>query len=251
MKRSLIPVFVLFLYAVDINAQDKNINQNLLLHRKVPVEQLTGYNWVHAGTSTKTECKAFICNYKEIPQPIIHIEAFPAESVWANNSIYTFTPEFYKEVSEENIQHGRMRYRTGSVNIFITGDSAKYFIIDSIRKAYLVQVLHANGLESWYYPVYRPNLQLNPKNAGDKIGESAGSYFWQIRFQNRSFLLSGILNKNFQPDSKGIFIENIKLTPVLPSVRYKGFIASLKGNLNEKEQKQNFSDDFNKRMNDN
>jgi hypothetical protein len=251
MNRYLTFSLVIFLYAVDINAQDKNSNLYLLPQRKVSVEQLTGYNWVYSGSSTKTECKAFVCNYKEITQPIIHIEAFPSESVWADSSIYAFAPEFYKEVSEENIQHGRMRYRRGSVNIFITGDSAKYFLIDTARKAYLLQVLHANGLESWYYPVYRPNLQLNPKNAGEKIGESGGSYFWQIRFQNRSFLLSGILNKNFLPDSKGIFIENIKLAPISSSLRYKGFIASLKGNMNEKEQKQNYSDDFNQRMNDN
>jgi hypothetical protein len=111
-------------------------------------------------------------------------------------------------------------------------------------------VFHANGIESWYYPVYNTTSQLSVKKPGEKIGESAGSYFWQLRFRNRSLLVSGILDRTYLPDSKGVFIENIQLTPVSPAIRYRGFIVGLKNNLKEMEQKQNFSDDFNKQMNE-
>jgi len=246
-------ILFFFFLSISANAQQKSTSKNNLTEtglpkRKIDPEKLKDFSWVYSGDNIKTECRGFICNYKEVKDPVIRINPFPPETILKDTSLFSFTPAFYKEVEEEKIQHGRMLYKTKNIRLFISGYSGRYFLIDTLRKEYLLQVSHANGIESWYYPVYNPPVQMNVQNPGEQIGVSSGSYFWQLRFRNRSFLVSGLIDKNFVPDDKGVFIENINL-PIIPvTVRYRGFITGLKNNLKETEQKQNFSDDFNKQM---
>jgi len=249
----LMSVLLFFCISFSARSQNENTEKNTetvtgILKRKIDPDKLNHFSWVYSGDNIKTECKGFICNYKDVNEPVIRINPFPPETILKDTSLFSFTPAFYKEVEEEKIQHGRMLYKAKNIRLFISGYSSRYFLIDTLRKGYLLQVSHANGLESWYYPVYNPPVKMNVQNPGEQIGVSSGSYFWQLRFRNRSFLVSGLIDKNFVPDDKGVFIENINL-PIIPvTVRYRGFITGLKNNLKETEQKQNFSDDFNKQM---
>jgi len=251
------PITILFFFCMtfSVTAQQKNMPKNntaepVLPKRKIDPEKLKDFSWVYSGNSIKTECKEFICNYKEVGEPVIRINPFQPESILKDTALFSFTTAFYKEVEEEKIQHGRMLYQSKNIRLLISGDSGRFFLIDTLRKGYLLQVFHANGTESWYYPVYNPSLQLNVHKPGEQIGVSSGSFFWQLRFRNRSFLVSGLIDKNFIPDEKGVFIENINSPEIPVTVRYRGFLTGLKNNLKQTEQKQNFSDDFNKQMNE-
>jgi hypothetical protein len=254
MTRLLIITF-LSCFAFDSSAQQKNLPKKVettlsLPKRKIDPEKLNHFSWAYSGNNLKTDCREFICNYREINEQVIYIKPFLPESVLKDTSLFSFAPSFYKEVEEEKIQHGRMLYKSKKILLFISGDSSKYYMIDTARRGYLVQVFHSNGIESWYYPVYNPPSQLNAQKPGEQIGVSSGSFFWQLRFRNRSFLVSGILDRSYLPDNKGILIENIKLASVSPAIRYRGFVEAVKSNLKETDLKQNFSDDFNKQMNE-
>ncbi len=160
-------------------------------------------------------------------QGIIPIPCFSANDILRDSILFQSKTEFYKEVPQDGFLQTRMRFSQTKVPLFISGDNMQIIPLDSNKSVYVIKVYHRNGLESWYYPIVKPNIETAIKNPGSIIGNAPKGFFWQLRIQNHSIALNGILNRDFSCINDTTLIETKNLQDPHYKQRKKFFVASL------------------------
>jgi hypothetical protein len=162
-----------------------------------------------------------------LAQPIVPIPCFSDHEILKDNSLFQSKTEFYKEVPQDGFLQTRMRFSTNQVPLFIAGENLEIVPLDSNQSIFLIKVFHRNGLESWYYPITKPNTAVDAKKPGNRIGFASKGFFWQLRFQNHSIALNGMLNRDFSCINEITLVESKNLADQHYKQRKKFFVASL------------------------
>jgi hypothetical protein len=195
--------------------------------RRVDVELLRHSSLVFKGPNEIQQQSGFYRTYKPISELVSWIAPFNSKDLATGNWQQAYTIEAFKELPTDNFRVRHMKFMSVSASCWIAGMNKEFFLIDSVKKLYLVRIEHKNGLESWYYPIVNPNLTADVSIPGSKLGMTAGFYFWQIRYRTCSLLASAIIESNGSPDPKGFVLENVCPLVNDPSARVKNFSKAL------------------------
>lgn len=185
-------------------------------------------------------CRQMFCTYPKSSKLYTLIKPFSINSIIRDTSCMYFSNEFYKESDSDPFLQIRSRLTNNSIKLFVQGYQYAVFPIDTLKKTYLLKIYHVNGLESWYYPVLPHMANLSNLNAGSIIATSWGDYYYQIRYQNRTFSPDILLNSHSSHYSKPFFIENIFLSKDDWEKRTQGFMQSIQSIVAFKEVSYDF-----------
>jgi hypothetical protein len=135
--------------------------------------------------------------------------------------------EFYKESVKDAFRQIRFKYQEKEVVNLFPGLRTEYIQIDAAKDRYLARVIHQNGLESWYYPVRKPQNPAAGAPGGCILGESDGMFFWQMRLGFRTISLLEYLTDDFRWKIPYLIMESADIKNAGLFSRKKDFIASI------------------------
>lgn len=176
--------------------------------RFVDTSKLRASNLIYKGANVAAGQAAFFRSFLPIAEPLIWVAPFDSSSLHRGEWFNEYRVESFKELDSDQEKHRHMLFSQTSVPLFISGLKKDIYLIDTLRKIYMVRVEHSNGMESWYYPLLTTNLSADVTKAGVILGQTAGYFYWQLRFRSCSILPSAFLMANGKLDSKGFVIEN-------------------------------------------
>ena len=153
-------------------------------------------------------CKKIICSYTNSKKEYTRIIPFLQKDVIENKTSQEYQLEYYKESSADSFLQVRMKLFGKSVSILFSGIAFDILSIDTSRSIYLLKVFHSNGLQTWYYPVYNIEKNLNVSKPGGLLGSTFGECFFEIRYKNRTFAVETFIDKNNNIKPNPIFINN-------------------------------------------
>ncbi|MBM3453639.1 MAG: hypothetical protein FJX80_00675 [Bacteroidetes bacterium] len=199
-------VLLLFISSFSVPAQ--TVPERLTKKRTVDTSKLRANNLIFKGKNGLADEFAFFRSYLPIAQPLIWVSPFDPSSILSGNWQGEYSVESFKEIESDQDKHRHMLFRQPMVSLFISGVNKDIFLIDTVRKTYMMRIEHMNGMESWYYPIVAPNLTADITHPGAMLGRTAGYFYWQLRFRTCSVLPSAFLMSNGGVDGKGFVIEN-------------------------------------------
>jgi hypothetical protein len=172
-------------------------------------------------------CYQFYCAYKPVKNRLIWVAPFAKGDIFLKYPVQEGKQKFYKELYSDDEMHSRLLFTGDTIWNLIKGVRVESFSFGSSGKWKLVKVIHANGMESWYYPVSIDGKAVLQTKPGSVLGRSKGAYYWEIRYRERSIAWNGILVSDTEPDPKGYFLESGKDISRQLKERYEGFIRSV------------------------
>ena len=230
-KRKVTMLIILMLPVIDqANAQDPFVSTK----RHIDEQQLLQKGKIHRQLPESKNCYRFFCNYVPVKANLIWVAPFANEDIFSDEAMMKHVNQFYKELKSDDMMQVRMQFRGDTIRNFIRGSQSSTFALDAEGKWSLIKITHSNGMESWYYPIATVKQPIIPSQKGSVLGTGNGTYFWQIRYRDRSFALSGLLATDLKPDPKGYFLESGKQNNGRLQDRYLSFRHSIYLNKNEK-----------------
>lgn len=218
--------------------------------KKIDPAVLLQTGLVDTTNSISNDCFAFICNYLSSDKPLSWVKPFSEINSVNLTTLASYSLSYYKEVSNLNVLHPRLKATASNVTLLIPGIRYQTFLLDSVKNEYLIEIEHSNSLRSWYYPILIPS-NVNIEKVNSIIGYATNGYYVQMRYKNRSIDLTAILTEKGVPDPKGIFIENYSGKEVSALTRFTEFKKNYIKDIWEVNVTQNFSADFDKEINKN
>ena len=218
-----------FIHAQDkTGAPEKTRSINLEAIRKSPL--------VFQGPSQVESEVGFFRSFKPITQPLMWVAPFRPDALAKGDWFQNYTVQGFKEIPTEEHRHRHMQFNGFSVKNWIAGIRYDLFLFDTVKQLYLARIAHENGMESWYYPVVKPNPKADVRIPGTTLGLCGGIFYWQLRYRTCSILASAIIQSDGQPDPKGFVLENQCPPGSEPGTRFKNFTSTLGQKITEQIQ---------------
>jgi hypothetical protein len=172
-------------------------------------------------------CSDVFCATDTPTRPYVYLSLEKPFTAYPWEPLFQGKKEFYKESAKDAFRQIRFKYQEKQVINLFPGLRTEYIQIDAAKDRYLARVIHQNGLESWYYPVRKPQNPTTEAPAGCILGESDGVFFWQMRLGFRTISLLDYLTTDFHWKIPYLIMESADIKNAGLFSRKKDFIASI------------------------